>query len=92
MADDALCDDHCTVKPCAHCEENDRVAFTAVGTNKQEELAHAVLDAVRSALAAGVKHFNKAGTELKTPKAILECLLEEGGVVLQEPKSLQPTE
>lgn len=47
--------------------------------------ALALIEATRSALASGCKHFDAAGNELKTEKEILACLKREGSVRVQQP-------
>jgi len=42
---------------------------------------------IRSELAAGTKHYNKEGKKLITEKEILECLLEEGSVLIEQPEA-----
>lgn len=41
---------------------------------------------VREALAAGTKHFNKAGKLLETEIDIITCMKEEGGVTFEPSK------
>jgi len=45
-----------------------------------------LIKAVSNELAAGTKHYNKAGTLLTSLGDILECLLDEGSVTLEYPK------
>ncbi len=42
-----------------------------------------MINAVRNELSAGTRHYNKAGKLLETEREILECMLEEGGVVFE---------
>lgn len=51
------------------------------------ENAHALIEAVRNALAAGCVHRNRAGKVLATEREIVECLLREGGVEVEDPTS-----
>jgi hypothetical protein len=44
---------------------------------------------ISEALAAGTKHFNKAGGELKTVHEVLRCIRDEGEVTLVQP--MQPS-
>jgi len=45
-----------------------------------------LIAAVRVALKAGTKHFNKRGKELRTARAVIRCLVEEGSVQVEAPK------
>lgn len=54
-----------------------------------QEKALLLVDCVKKALTHGVKHYNTAGTELKTPLEIIECLLEEGEVKCKDPYIVQ---
>lgn len=47
------------------------------------EEAFALLEAVEDALNKGVKHYNKAGVELRDVKSIIKCMIDEGGVTLK---------
>ena len=49
--------------------------------------ARALIQATENALADGVKHFNKEGKLLATSKEILECLVREGEVICEQPKT-----
>lgn len=42
-----------------------------------------LLDAVRTELALGTKHYDKNGKLLSTDKEIIECMLTEGGVNIE---------
>ena len=48
-----------------------------------EDKAHAIVDSVRAAFAAGSLHRNKAGAPLLTEVAILQCLRDEGSFTVQ---------
>jgi hypothetical protein len=50
-----------------------------------EEKAKLLIASVKYALAKGVQHFDKSGRRLLSAKEVLECLRDEGEVVLQEP-------
>jgi hypothetical protein len=54
-------------------------------TMTPQEKANLLVDCIKKALARGVKHYNAAGTELKTPLNIINCLLEEGEVECNDP-------
>jgi hypothetical protein len=47
------------------------------------DLAKLLIKAANEALCRGTKHYNKAGELLETPLEIVECLLNEGSVILQ---------
>lgn len=47
--------------------------------------ARALIDDAQNALDAGCQHFNHAGVELTTVRAILECLRDEGAVTFVKP-------
>ena len=47
------------------------------------EHALILLADIRAALARGTRHYNKAGVLLTTEKEIVECLLDEGGVMFE---------
>lgn len=48
--------------------------------------AEVLVSAVKEALASGTLHFNAAGKPLLTVREVVDCLVEEGGVTLREPK------
>jgi hypothetical protein len=50
---------------------------------KKRQLAMLMIDEIEKSLARGTKHYNKSGKLLKTPKAVLECLLKDGSVELK---------
>lgn len=50
------------------------------------ERARALIDAVDSSLKRGVKHYNKAGDELKTVREVIECLSSEKEVTVRYPE------
>jgi hypothetical protein len=47
------------------------------------EQALLMIQAVRSELLAGTRHYNKDGKLLETEREILQCMVDEGGVVLE---------
>lgn len=48
--------------------------------NSLIEKTAALIDAIRSALRSGVKHYDKSGRLLETEEEILTCLTREGAV------------
>ncbi len=54
------------------------------------EKAGMLLRAIRNELAQGTKHYNRAGEELTTVKAILTTLLDEGEITFQPPPKYNP--
>jgi hypothetical protein len=50
-----------------------------------EEKAKILVASVKSALAKGVQHFDKSGRRLLSAKEVLECLRDEGEVILLGP-------
>lgn len=52
-----------------------------------KEKAHVLIEAVRSALKNGVRHYDSKGRILKTEKEVLECLSKEGSVEIEPPRA-----